>query len=241
MRHRWVMGNWKMNGSSVSIESLLTEIQAGLPKSLSCSVAVFPPALYIPMVREKLSGSNIAWGAQNVYPAIKGAYTGEISAPMLHEMDCRFVLVGHSERRHVFGESSAFVAQKFCHVKAQGMTPVLCIGETQADRQQGLTEKVLAEQLDAVLTFCDTGLQACIIAYEPVWAIGTGVAATTEQVQAVHAWIRGYAHDTPILYGGSVNAENAAALMALADVDGVLVGGASIEARQFLDIITCIN
>lgn len=249
MRMRWVIGNWKMHGSFSTIDQLLKETLAGLPEVPSCSVAVAPPAVYLPYVREKLLGSPIKWGAQNVYPEAQGAYTGEISGPMLKETGCHFVLVGHSERRMLFSESSAFVAQKFCHVKEQGMIPVLCIGETKEAREKGLTEQILSEQLTSVISLCKTGLSECIIAYEPVWAIGTGQAATPEQAQEVHAFIRKFmaensqeeADTLPILYGGSVNAQNASELFALPDVDGVLVGGASLESSRFLDIIKCIK
>lgn len=249
MRKNLVMGNWKMNGRLDQVGALLNDLLTMLPKQPEADCIVLPPAIYLPFVSERLAGSAIGWGAQNVYPKEAGAYTGELSAPMLQDYHCQYVLVGHSERRHLFHEDEKFVAEKFHHVKDHGMIPVLCIGETLAEREQGLTEQVLAKQLLAVTNTCSQSFANCVVAYEPVWAIGTGKTATPEQVQAVHEYIRELVAKTDpvneknlsILYGGSVNENNAHALFAMPDVDGGLIGGASLNARQFVEIVKCIN
>jgi triosephosphate isomerase len=183
-------------------------------------------------VAERLRGSPIAWGAQNSSEHGQGAYTGEVSAAMLAEFGCRYVLVGHSERRQLYGETDAQAAAKFAAVKKAGMTPILCVGETLEERDAGQTEAVVARQLGAV------DFKDAVLAYEPVWAIGTGRTATPEQAQAVHAFLRKKVPaQTPILYGGSVKPQNAAAIFAMADVDGGLIGGASLVAKDFLDIV----
>ncbi|MBI2786521.1 MAG: triose-phosphate isomerase, partial [Legionella longbeachae] len=184
-----------------------------------------------------------------VYPKDFGAYTGEMSAPMLKDYSCRYVLVGHSERRHCFHEDENFVAQKFHHVKEHGMIPILCVGETLNEREQGQTEQVIAKQLLAISEYDKNCFSDCIIAYEPVWAIGTGKTASPEQAQEVHQFIRKMVAEInnsdaqllPLLYGGSVNENNAKALFVMPDIDGVLVGGASLNAKQFLEIVKCIN
>ena len=249
MRNKFVMGNWKMNGQIDKIELLLREVLTLLPKQRSADCVILPPSIYLPYVQQLLTGSPIAWGAQNVYPKDFGAYTGELSGPMLQDFDCRYVLVGHSERRQLFHEDEKFIAEKFHHVKDHGMIPVLCIGETLAEREHSLTEQVLEKQLLAVTTTGNSIFEQCVVAYEPVWAIGTGQTATPEQVQQVHRYIRdlvarvdqGNAQTLPILYGGSVNENNAHALFAMPDVDGGLIGGASLNARQFVEIVKCIN
>ncbi|MCX7114757.1 MAG: triose-phosphate isomerase [Gammaproteobacteria bacterium] len=250
MRRRWVMGNWKMHGSLTRVRSLLDDIKhADVTLPEHCGSVVFPPAVYLELVQGLLSHTPIAWGAQNVYPANEGAFTGEISGPMLKELGCRFVLVGHSERRHLLAESDQFVAKKCVHVKTCGMTPVFCIGETLEERQAGLTQSVLLRQLNALRELDEKGFHDLVIAYEPVWAIGTGQAATPTQVQEVHQFIRQYlsqidgalAAQTSILYGGSVTPDNAAELFALPDVDGGLVGGASLDASRWKGILQCIN
>lgn len=246
MTQKMVMGNWKMNGCLGSIDTLLGEIQSHLSESQQAQCVVFPPSIYIPWVQTLLSDSAICWGAQNVYPVDNGAFTGELSGPMLQDFQCRYVLVGHSERRHVFGEDENFVAKKFHHTKVHDMIPVLCVGETLAEREQGLTETVIARQLAAVIHERNDAFNRAVIAYEPVWAIGTGKTATADQAQEVHAFIRGMitAHSTErvtILYGGSVNEANARELFSMPDVDGGLVGGASLNARQFVEIVKCIN
>ena len=249
MRKNIVMGNWKMNGRLEQIDTLLHDLLALLPRLPKAECVVLPPAIYLPYVSERLTGSAITWGAQNVYPRDSGAYTGELSAPMLQDYHCQYVLVGHSERRQLFHEDEKFVAEKFHHVKDHGMIPVLCIGETLAEREQGLTEQVLAQQLLAVTHAGSRFFSSCVVAYEPVWAIGTGQTAIPDQVQAVHGFIRDLIADVDqdsaqtlsILYGGSVNENNAHALFAMPDVDGGLIGGASLNARQFVEIVKCIN
>lgn len=249
MRPKMVMGNWKMNGSLQSIEGLIQGIIEGLSPELRSKCVIFPPAVYISFVQNLLQNSDIQYGAQNVYPAENGAYTGEISGPMLQDFDCQFVLVGHSERRHLLGEDENFVAKKFHHVKDHDMIPVLCLGETLEQREQGLTEQVIECQLNAVIQDKTDVFDHCVIAYEPVWAIGTGKTASVEQVQTVHEFIRKvmtkydptHSARVPILYGGSVNEHNAFPLFSMPDVDGGLVGGASLNARQFVEIVKCIS
>jgi triosephosphate isomerase (TIM) len=227
-RGRLVAGNWKMHGSRASIQALLDELVRADPAR--CAVCV--PFPYLAQVAERLRGSRIAWGAQNVSEHAQGAYTGEVSAAMLAEFGCRYVLVGHSERRQLYRETDGQVAAKFAAAKAAGMTPILCVGETLEERDAGKTEAVVARQLGAVK------FAGGVLAYEPVWAIGTGRNATPEQAQAVHAFLRARVPaDTPILYGGSVKPQNAAAIFAMPDVDGGLIGGASLVAKDFLDIV----
>ena len=227
-RVRLVAGNWKMHGSRAANAALLDALVKENPSG--CAVCV--PFPYLGQVAERLRGSPIAWGAQNVSEHAQGAYTGEVSAAMLAEFGCRYVLVGHSERRQLYGESDAQAAAKFAAVKGAGMTPILCVGETLRERDAGKTEEVVARQLSAV------DFKGGVLAYEPVWAIGTGRNATPEQAQAVHAFLRKRVPaDTPILYGGSVKPQNAAAIFAMPDVDGGLIGGASLVAKDFLDIV----
>jgi triosephosphate isomerase (TIM) len=227
-RRRLVAGNWKMHGSRASIAALLDALVEQNPSG--CAVCV--PFPYLAQVAERLRGSAIAWGAQNVSEHAQGAYTGEVAASMLAEFGCRYVIVGHSERRQLYGERDAQAAAKFAAVKAAGMTPILCVGETLEERDAGNTEQVVARQLGAV-DFKDG-----VLAYEPVWAIGTGRNATPEQAQAVHGFLRKKVPEgTSILYGGSVKPQNAAAIFAMPDVDGGLIGGASLVAKDFLDIV----
>jgi triosephosphate isomerase (TIM) len=249
MRKKIVMGNWKMNGRLPQVDRLLNDLLVFLPESLQSACVVFPPSIYLPRTCEVLIDSSLMWGAQNVYPKECGAYTGELSAPMLKDYGCRYVLVGHSERRSLFHEDEKFVAEKFHHVKEHGMIPVLCIGETLQAREEGLTEQVLEQQLLAVIKNSHACFDHCVLAYEPVWAIGTGQTATPDQIQAVHSFIRRYVADydtkhaeqVQIVYGGSVSEKNAQAIFAMPDVDGGLVGGASLNARQFVEIVKCIN
>jgi triosephosphate isomerase len=235
---RLVAGNWKMNGSRTGNRALLEAVQSGIAGLAGVECAVCVPYPYLGEVSEQLRGSAIAWGAQNVSEHAKGAYTGEVSAGMLAEWGCRYVLVGHSERRQLYGETDAQAAAKFAAVLDAKLVPILCVGETLQEREQGQTEKVLARQLDEVLT--TTGIEAfsgAVVAYEPVWAIGTGRTATPEQAQEVHAFIRRRIfRGTRILYGGSVKPDNAAAIFAMPDVDGGLIGGASLVAQDFLAI-----
>ena len=249
MRQTMVMGNWKMNGRIDQVRMLLESLANGLADQRNTTSVVFPPAIYLPLAQEILIDSDIKLGAQNVYPKDAGALTGEISAPMLTDYGCRYVLVGHSERRHIFQEDEKFVAEKFHHVKDHGMIPVLCVGETLQERELGLTENVITKQLHAVTRTGTQFFKNCVVAYEPVWAIGTGQTASPEQAQEVHAFIRhlvakfdeNNASLLPILYGGSVNEKNARTLFAMPDVDGGLVGGASLNAQQFVEIVKCIN
>ena len=227
-----VAGNWKMHGSRASIAALLDVLVENNPSG--CAVCV--PFPYLGQVAERLRGSPIAWGAQNVSEHVQGAYTGEVSAAMVAEFGCRYVIVGHSERRQLYGETDAQSAAKFAAVKAAGMTPILCVGETLQQRDAGKTEEVVGRQLEKVLE--KNSVEKSVLAYEPVWAIGTGRNATPEQAQAVHAFLRSKVPaDTPILYGGSVKPQNAAAIFAMPDVDGGLIGGASLVAKDFLDIV----
>lgn len=249
MRHAVVMGNWKMNPRLNEAQTLLDSLYTSIPQELQEHCVIFPPSVYLPMVKQYFKNSAIRWGAQNVYPKDSGAFTGEISTSMLADFDCGYVLVGHSERRNLFQESEKFVAEKFHHVKLHGMIPVLCVGETLKEREQGRTEEVLCQQLASVANYGNDCMLNCIIAYEPVWAIGTGATATPNQAQETHAFIRSllkkfspkYAATLPIIYGGSVNEKNASALFAMPDVDGGLVGGASLNAQQFVDILKCIK
>ena len=230
-RPRLVAGNWKMHGSRESIRTLLGAIVAGAGRP-SSQCAVCPPFPYLDQVAERLRGTPIAWGAQNACEHASGAYTGEVSVAMLAELGCSYVIVGHSERRQIFGESDAQVAAKFAAVRSGGLAPILCVGETLAEREAGRTQEVVARQLGAVKF--DQG----VLAYEPVWAIGTGRNATPEQAQEVHAFLRTRVpSDTAILYGGSVKPQNAAAIFAMPDVDGGLIGGASLVAADFLAIL----
>ena len=249
MRTKIVAGNWKMNGQLSQVIELTTQLKEMLDFTSGTQVAVMPPAIYIPQVHALLESSELVLGAQNVYPKDFGAYTGETSAPMLKDFNCRYVLVGHSERRHVFHEDENFVAQKFHHVKEHDMIPVLCVGETLIEREKGQTEQVIAKQILAVCEQDKNCFQNCVIAYEPVWAIGTGKTASPEQAQEMHQFIRNLiaginrndADRLSVLYGGSVSENNAKALFAMPDVDGGLVGGASLNAKQFVEIVKCIN
>ena len=228
MRGRLVAGNWKMHGSQAANQALLDAVLAAIQglKDVECTVCV--PFPYLKDVAARLAGSLLAWGAQNVSEHAQGAYTGEVSAAMLAEFGCRYVLVGHSERRQLYGETDAQAAAKFAAVRAQGMTPVLCVGETLTEREAGRTEEVVARQLGAVK------FEGGVLAYEPVWAIGTGRNATPEQAQEVHGFLRKKVPpETRILYGGSVKAQNAQAIFAMPDVDGGLIGGASLVAGDF--------
>lgn len=245
MRHPLIAGNWKMHGLREQARSLAGEIVGGAPHPQGVEVAVCPPFVHLVDVAATLAGSAVALGAQNVADAAQGAHTGEVSADMLAELGCRFVIVGHSERRQLYGEDDAQVAQRFRQARRQGLVPILCVGETLAEREADATEPVVSRQVDAVFAALDDqGFGDAVIAYEPVWAIGTGRTATPEQAQAVHAALRarlaGYlgeaAAGVRLLYGGSMKPDNAAALLAMPDVDGGLIGGASLKAPDFLAI-----
>lgn len=245
MRSRAVVGNWKLNGSLAANETLLKALLKEIPRDGSAACAVCVPTPYLAQVRALLEGSPIAWGAQDLSRFDKGAYTGEVSGPMLAEFACRYAIVGHSERRTIFGEGDEVVAQKYAAARRAGLTPVFCVGETLQEREQGATQAVLARQVDALLQVCGVKeLDGGIVAYEPVWAIGTGRTATSAQAQEAQAFIRAriagrdaaIASRLPILYGGSVKAANAAELFAMPDVDGGLIGGASLVAEEFVAI-----
>lgn len=234
-----VAGNWKMHGNRESIRALLGAVLKGIkgPQGAECAVCV--PFPYLAQVAEVLRGTPVAWGAQTVSEHPQGAYTGEVSAAMLLEFGCRYLIVGHSERRQLYAESDARVAAKFAAALGAGLTPILCVGETLEERDAGQTEQVVLRQLDAVVGISgkESFLRA-VLAYEPVWAIGTGRTATPEQAQEVHGFLRKrIPAETRILYGGSVNPQNAAAIFAMPDVDGGLIGGASLVAQDFLAIL----
>lgn len=240
MRQPLIAGNWKMNGSSQSISELLDGVISGLESK--AEVLVCPPAIYIQQVRDILRGTGVKWGLQNVAAETKGAYTGETSPLMAKDLGCEYAIIGHSERRTLYKETDQDVAAKFCCLADQGITPVLCVGESLEERQRGDTMKVVAAQIDCVIEKAGIErLSDFVIAYEPVWAIGSGLTATPEQAQEVHAAIRGLlsrtseevAQKTRILYGGSMKAANAAELVAQPDVDGGLIGGASLVAEDF--------
>ncbi len=248
MRQKIVAGNWKMNGQLQQITQLVNELNELIDLNSLTQIMIAPPAIYIPLVNNLIHPS-IKLGAQNVYPKNSGAYTGELSAPMLKDYNCAYVLVGHSERRQYFQENENFVAEKFHHVKDHGMIPILCVGETLIEREKGQTEEVITKQLLAISGKNKNSFKGCVVAYEPVWAIGTGKTATPEQAQEVHQFIRKLIkeindHDADqltLLYGGSVNEQNAKALFAMPDIDGSLIGGASLNAKQFVEIIKCIK
>lgn len=245
MRRPLVAGNWKMNGSRAANEKLLDGLKQGLASRVVAEVAVCPPFVYLREVGEQLAGSAIKLGAQNLSEQTGGAFTGEVAPAMLVDCNCQYVIVGHSERRALYGESDALVAQKFAAARKAGMTPILCVGELLEEREAGITEQVIERQLDAVLALDSiAALAQAVIAYEPVWAIGTGKTASPAQAQAVHAFIRGklarqdatIAAQLRILYGGSVKGANAAELFGMSDIDGGLIGGASLQAEEFLTI-----
>jgi triosephosphate isomerase len=245
MRSKFVAGNWKMNGSLAANGTLLESLLAGLAGLEPGRVAVMAPFPYLPQCAERLGGSPIGWGAQDASEHDAGAYTGDVSVSMLAEFGCSHVIVGHSERRALHGETDAAVVAKAVAARRGGLVPVICVGETLAQRESGDAESVIAAQVDAVLDGAGPELlNDAILAYEPVWAIGTGRTATPEQAQEVHAFIRGRvarvdescAQSLRILYGGSVKAANAQSLFAMTDVDGGLVGGASLVPAEFIGI-----
>jgi triosephosphate isomerase len=245
MRAKLVAGNWKMHGSLPDNATLLSAVRDGAGTLRSSQVAVCVPFPYLFQAQQVLTGSRAAWGAQTLSEHPRGAYTGETSAGMLSEFGCTYVIVGHSERRRLYGEGDDAVAAKFGAAVDAGLVPILCVGETLAQREAGVTESVVSGQLAAVVGRFGAGvLDRAVIAYEPVWAIGTGRTATPDQAQAVHAYLRGriaardaaLAQRVRILYGGSVKASNAAELFAMVDIDGGLIGGASLVAGEFMAI-----
>ena len=245
MRQKLVAGNWKMNGGLATNLQLLKDVVSGAADLRGVSVAVCVPFPYLAQAQSVLAGTPVVWGAQNLSEKAQGAFTGEVSASMLQDFSCRYVLVGHSERRALYGESSAVVAEKFAAALAAGLYPVLCVGETLAERESGSTVQVVSAQMAAVLDRVGIAAFAnAVVAYEPVWAIGTGKTATSEQAQEVHAAIRAQlaaadakvAEGVQILYGGSVKPSNAEELFGMPDIDGGLIGGASLVAADFLAI-----
>lgn len=245
MRRTLITGNWKMNGGLASNAALLAAILADLVEP-SCQIAVCAPTPYLAQCRQLLADSVVAWGAQDVSAHEAGAYTGEVSATMLTDFDCDYVITGHSERRAYHAESDELIGRKSVLALAAGLTPIVCVGETLAERESGHTEQVVQRQLDAVLNqVADADLVRLVIAYEPVWAIGTGKTATPQMAQDVHAFLRSRiaarsaaaATQVQILYGGSMKPDNAADLLAMADIDGGLIGGAALKAADFLAII----
>lgn len=243
-RTKLVAGNWKMHGSLAANLSLLTAVRAGAA-GLTAQVAVCVPYPYLAQAQSLLAGSGIAWGAQDVSEHTQGAFTGEVSAWMLNDFGCRYAIVGHSERRSFYGDSDAVVAAKFAAALKAGLTPILCVGETLAEREANVTADVVTRQMDAVIA--NSGVAAlakAVVAYEPVWAIGTGKTASPAQAQEVHALIRArvaredaqVAAGLQILYGGSVKPGNAKELFGQPDIDGGLIGGASLVAADFLGI-----
>lgn len=246
MRTPLIAGNWKMNGTTAFTKELVVEIKYHYESVKDVEFAVFPPFVYLDICAQLLNDTSIAWGAQNVSDQPDGALTGEISATMLSDLDCSYVILGHSERRHILGESNEFIARKVLAAAKAGLRPVLCVGETLEQREAGQTLDIVQEQLAHILRLKDNlpALDSLVIAYEPVWAIGTGQTATPNQAEEVHAAIRLCCNDAVpelgeqlrIIYGGSVKAENAASLFAMPNIDGALIGGASLKADQFIEI-----
>lgn len=245
MRPFLVAGNWKMNGSRASAAKLLEDVLGGLDMTPDTGVLLCPPFVYLADAARLLKGSAAQLGAQNLCAEDNGAYTGEVSGPMLRDFDCRYVIVGHSERRALYGETDPVVARKFMAAQRAGLVPILCVGETLAQREAGETHMVVGSQLHAVLEAAGvSAFEKAVIAYEPVWAIGTGRTASPEQAQDVHAFIRRtveagnakIANSLQLLYGGSVKASNAGELFRMPDIDGGLVGGASLDPAEFLAI-----
>ena len=245
MRRKLVAGNWKMHGSRADNAPLIEAILAA-PNLESVDCVVCPPLVYLMELARLLRGAAVKLGAQNVCAEAQGAYTGEVSAAMLKDVGCTYVIVGHSERRALYGEDDVLVARKFAAVQSRGLLPILCVGELLADREAGRTHERVGRQLEAVVALTGIGSFAhAVVAYEPVWAIGTGRTASPQQAQDVHAFIRQrlaerdakIAADLQILYGGSVKAGNARELFLQTDVDGGLIGGASLQAEEFLSIV----
>src|SRR3954469_7702698 len=246
-KNKLIAGNWKMNGSLAANEALVRAIAQGMADA-KCSVAVCAPAPYLAQVGQLLAGTKIELGAQDVSKHEQGSYTGEVSAAMLRELGVRYAIVGHSERRQYHGESDELVADKAKAALAHGVTPIVCVGETLAEREAGKTQDVVKRQMAAVIHANGHCISEIVVAYEPVWAIGTGKTATPEQAQEVHALLRAqlkaasqHPERIAILYGGSMNAANAATLLAQPDIDGGLIGGASLKAPDFLQIIAAAS
>ena len=250
MRRPLVAGNWKLNGSLSSISELISGMREQFSSVKNAELAVCPPYIYLSHVQKLLQGSGIALGAQDCSDQESGAYTGEVAAAMIKEFGCKYNIIGHSERRHVYGDSNDKVATKFAHVVKNGLTPILCVGETLKDREDGHTEVVISNQINAVLDlFGIEAFKNAVIAYEPVWAIGTGQVATPAQAQEVHEEIRltldaknkDIAANIRILYGGSMKPDNAQELLQQPDIDGGLIGGAALKAEDFIGIALAAN
>lgn len=250
MRRKLVIGNWKMHGSLEWNRALLEAVKAGLRDASNADYAVCVPHPYLFQAQSMLGGSNIAWGGQNMHQFEAGAFTGSVAPHMLLDFGCRYVIIGHSERRGLCHEGDAMIAQKLASAIKLGITPILCLGETREEHEAGLAEDVIARQLDVALNRIGAaGLYHSVVAYEPVWAIGTGRSASPEWSQGVHAMIRQrvsmwdtrVATELRIIYGGSVRVSNAAQLMAMPDVDGALVGSAALVAEQFIAICRAAN
>ena len=250
MRQPMVAGNWKMNGSSESNKLLIDGIKQGLGEVKKAQVVVCPPSVYLGQVKDLIDGSDIMLGVQNVSEQVSGAYTGEISVSMIGDFNCNYAILGHSERRSLYGETDELVAKKFAAVKEAHLVPIFCVGELLEEREANQTEDVVARQIDAVIDLVGiSGFKDVVIAYEPVWAIGTGKTASPQQAQDVHAFIRQrlakhdaeIAQQTRILYGGSVKPSNAKEIFNMPDIDGGLIGGASLQAEDFLAICTAAN
>lgn len=245
---KWVMANWKMNGTLEMVDKYISELNQYDAFQNHVDIVVFPPAIYLQDFKHKLKNERCTFGAQNAHSEERGAYTGEISAAMLQEQGCQYVLVGHSERRHLFNEDDNFVAKKFHIVKRHGMIPIICIGETLEQYQSGQTKVVLERQIKSLNIHDDFLFKPCIIAYEPVWAIGTGLRPSNEELEQTFKDIKDILTnldadlaDIPMLYGGSVTAENIKSIMSIGACQGVLVGGASLDINQMLEIIECIT
>lgn len=250
MRTPLIAGNWKMHGSESQVKTLITGIKQGAMAYPNIEMLVLPSFVYLMQVRALLAQTAIKWGAQNLYLGNQGAFTGEIAGAMLKDIGCQYVLVGHSERRSIFHEGLELVAAKFKAAVEAGLMPILCVGETRAEREAGATEEVVSRQIESVIQL--VGIESfsqAVIAYEPVWAIGTGLTATPDEAQTAHAFIRNLlaqnsvdiASTTRILYGGSMKPENAEALLTMPDIDGGLIGGASLDAASFLAICAAAN
>lgn len=246
MRRPLVAGNWKMYGSKTMISGLMSALKGSLAQLNTVDIAVCPPFVYLDYVRQLMEGTPLCLGAQNVSSQAKqGAFTGEISADMLKDLQCHYIIVGHSERRSLYGENNETVAEKFKITQDVGLKPIFCVGESLEQREQGITAQVVAAQIDAVFSRCGVAaLAQAVIAYEPVWAIGTGKTASPAQAQEVHQFIRqkiakvnpDIAQGLCILYGGSVKGDNARELFSMPDIDGGLIGGASLKAEEFIQI-----
>ena len=249
MRRTLIAGNWKMNGSLAANATLLSEIVAGMPAAISFDVVVCSPFPYLAQCADILKDSDVSWGAQDLSVHAQGAYTGDVSASMLADFSCRYVIVGHSERRAYHAEDNDLIAQKVLQALALNLTPILCVGETLEQREGGLTNDVVAEQLNSVLNVIPVDqLMRLVVAYEPVWAIGTGKTATPEMAQEIHAFLRqqiaiknnDIAGRVQIVYGGSMKPDNAKDLLRMPDIDGGLIGGAALKSSDFLSIIAAV-